>query len=414
MIEKIDGKFYVFKRFYYKDICFVFDDLKKAEEKLDELVLNEALFTMFGKDDKKKLREYANSSYTRDIEMSFEEYEDSLYAQGLYSKREVNTTSSNKIKHYTTEYELLREVDALELLRGGKKFKYLEYSKIYKLMKKLILFRSEKQGGLDINNSVWNKELAAQVFSILFSELKPKFDEEHARSLKKYTGSSYGAFNDFLYGDLTEAESLKDFISDLINIYECFSKTPFDLYLHRGATNDALFYKEDNEVFSYKQFISTSITSASITPFVQGEEFFIKVPKGTKVIFKGLLEGKDSNENEVILLPSLFKCIGTGANNGFGDNKYLLQFQNNINIFDLIINNLETNKEIYSMQYKEEYYETMKYVIMKKVEYEEKLSEKLPPIERKNKLEELKKYIISNQYYGVADEIEKITSTYFR
>lgn len=422
MIIENNGKYYVCNEFVDENICFIVNTKEEAEKKLDELNLNKAFFLMFGTDDINVIVKSAKRQYLKDNQgKTFEQYYNDNFCCLGVSQRNIKITSDKSIEINNMKYLIVDNNSQINLSRNGKRFKYYEYDRISKIMKKILLLRSKKQGGLDFSNMLWSNELSSTIAYILFKELTPNLTEEQFLALKEYTGYKYSQINDFLYGKPILENNYYHFIDSLLKVYFCSIETPYDLYLHRGAGMDTEICRygidaknpskklnEESMTYHYNQFISTSFNATAIKPFISPEELFLKVPRGARVIFKGILDAKESIENEVIIMPSNFECIKEDKDNI----RYLLEFSQHNDFFELIINNLMKNKDYYISQMGNENFEnlyeyTLKSIIKCKQQEIKKTSNSKDLYKKMSKLLE---FINNHRFYGVIQETENYST----
>ena len=401
-IEVINNEYCVLIDFLHSNsLCKKFSSMEEALKFHEEIYLNICLFLMYGTDDKKALEKYSRETYTGPIttQYDYESYKKANMNQ-LFS-REIIVNSNSTIDINGKPYQEINNINDIRFLRNNIKYKYLNLEKIRNILKKILLLKGTKQGGFNLTNLYWDANIPINLVNYLFPELVTSYDESQIKAIRTYTGKDYALFNDLLCGKEINIENITSETIDLIfEMIKCFRPTPYDLYLYRGASSDQAHFRQDNE-YVYNQFISTSLSAPSALVFASGEEYQIKIPKGSPVLFIGTsIEKENSIENEVLLLPGKYSIVADK------DHKKVLKQEELIDPIRLILDNLVKKKESYIEQIGEQRYQVIyNYVLKKSLEIKKEELTSINNNSQKltNLLDELQLLI---GYYGVHNQKE--------
>ena len=408
-IEKNGSKYLVLIKLFDSNRLFKeFTNIEDAKNFEEEFYLNYCLYLMYGTDDERNLEKYSKKTYKDNAYgEDYETYKESNIGQLFSRKIEVN--SNLEIEFLNERYKKIDNISDINFLRNDIKYKYLRLDKIRKVLKKILLVKSKKQGGFNLTNLNWDHSIPSKLCNYLFPELITNYSEEETNAIKKYMGYYFGIYNDLLNGNIVNITKLDDaFIDSFFTMLKCFRTTPYDLYLYRGAKSDKKHCQKGNE-FEYKQFVSTSVSAPSTITFVNGEEYQLVIPKGTKVIFNGFsIDGDTSIENEVILLPSKF-IIKEEKNR-----QMILKYQESFEPCNLLLDNLLINRDYYIESIGDEKYQHIYNYVLKKslelkksevINMKELNGERVPGI-----IDEIS--LLFN-YYGVYNQKDNYSVTHY-
>ncbi len=397
-IEQMNGKYRVFFKALGNSFCRDFDTMEEASRFQEEFYLNVCLFLMYGTDDEKALENYSKKTYEGSIknQYTYEQYKESNI--GLLFSRKIDINSNTLVESEREQYKKIDDIRDIHFFRNNINYKYLQLDKIRNVLRKILLLKGKKQGGFNLTNLYWDSNISAKICVYLFPELTKEYSKQDEESIRIYTKAGYGFYNNLLYGNIIDINKLtKENIDLFFTMLTCFRPTPHDLYLYRGAGNDEKHFKK-NGGFVYNQFVSTSLSAPSIRPFAN-EQYQMIIPKGTRVIFVGpALDGENSVENEVILLPSKYTIESEKGH------VTVLKYQEGIDPAQLLLDNLIDNKDSYIEKIGEERYERIynyvykKTLEMKKQELEANETVRMPSI-----IDDISLLL---HYYGVHNQKE--------
>jgi len=397
-----EGKIYIISN--NLNFCYEVNNKNNANTFIETFTLNYALFTMYLRDDEIELKKYCRKNNITDKD------EIEFCRKGIHASRKVEIKSDNKLTIDGIKYKKITSPQDIVFLRNNKKLRFLPLDIIKQTLKGIIESKAKWQKGLDITNLNWDREIVSQImYSLFYNQINTNYTEEEIDFLKSYGGYNYQYINNFLSGELLPSGILnKDFLDTIIGLRMCMKPTPFDLYLHR-ATGSSHFLKNNKMIYS--QFISTSIDYASIKPFRNKDIHEFYIPKGTPVIFKGVIEKDLSTENEIILPPMSFEIIEQHTLDY--ENIYKLTNGKEL-VFDvLILNALDKNRDNYLLNHSpEEYTELLNYAIerLAQLEYKE-INNNEDIKEKENRIKQLYSYYSNLRLLSLETEkdLDKLT-----
>lgn len=332
--------------------CIAFSNEQDALNFNETFILNYIFFIMYLKDDELALKKYIKENPQLDTIDN---------ARGtILAPRKITFNTSKKIEINGNTFLLLKSTNDIKFKRGNKKIQFYPLNKAKKVLKAMIEARSKWQKGFDVTNAGWNREIVAYIcYHLYHDELKSNLTEDELKSIKVFGGYYYAIINNLLCGEKNKVSAKylnTELIDFIISITKSFRPAPFDLYLHR-KTGSRHYLNDNSTQMIYKQFISTSLDYESIMPFSATDTHDIYIPQGTPVIFKGIIDGEQSSENEVILPPMKFtiKKIDKFQNG----NIYLLTNGEFLSIGKLLLEGLENNKENYLETHTEQEYKEL-------------------------------------------------------